>query len=59
MAVDPAALEAPEARELRADLAEEAALEAPAPAEPVAVDATPSRLEATEEASLRIEERSD
>jgi hypothetical protein len=55
MAVD----EAPEAMELRADLAELAALLAAAPPDPVAVEATLSRLEATEEASLRTEETAD
>jgi hypothetical protein len=59
MAVDAAWLEAAEARELAAFLAEEATELALAPAAPVAEAAALSRLEASEEASLRAEERAD
>jgi hypothetical protein len=59
MAVDSAWLEAAEARELAAPLAEEASELALAPAAPVAEAAALSRLEASEEASLRAEERAD
>jgi regulator of sirC expression with transglutaminase-like and TPR domain len=59
MAVDAEWLEAAEARELAAPLAEEASELALAPAAPVAEAAALSRLEASEEASLRAEERAD
>jgi hypothetical protein len=59
MAVDAEWLEAAEARELAAFLAEEATELALAPAAPVAEAAALSRLEASEEASLRAEERAD
>jgi hypothetical protein len=59
MAVDSAWLEAAEARELAADLAEERAELALEPAAPVAVEAALSRLETSEEASPTAEERAD